>query len=141
MRPQEPSMDGSESGISRRKLLKRIGGGAVVAWSAPIITSLATPAFALSPPSSMCDPDSTCEEEDPCRGGEPCQTRPNCWCFHLVEDPPHCSCVFTLLDTCLPTCARNADCPPGAVCVASCCPRGTCFFACGATVPLKPRAQ
>ena len=32
--------------ISRRTILKRIGAGAAVAWSAPILTSIATPAFA-----------------------------------------------------------------------------------------------
>lgn len=36
--------------ISRRRMLKRIGAGAVVAWSAPILTSLRDLAFAASEP-------------------------------------------------------------------------------------------
>ena len=36
-------------GISRRRMLKRIGAGAAVAWTAPIITSVRVPAFAQSP--------------------------------------------------------------------------------------------
>jgi hypothetical protein len=39
-----------ENGISRRRLIKRIGTGAAVAWTAPILTSLRVPAFAQSPP-------------------------------------------------------------------------------------------
>lgn len=41
--PQVPS------GISRRKVLKRIGAGAAVAWTAPILVSVRTPAFAQTP--------------------------------------------------------------------------------------------
>lgn len=36
-------------GVSRRKMLKRIGAGAAVAWTAPIITSVRTPAWAQYP--------------------------------------------------------------------------------------------
>jgi hypothetical protein len=36
--------------VSRRAMLKRIGAGAAVAWSAPVITSIRTPAFAQYPP-------------------------------------------------------------------------------------------
>src|SRR5437588_13118859 len=36
--------------VSRRKVLKRIGAGAVVAWSTPILTSIRAPAYAASPP-------------------------------------------------------------------------------------------
>jgi hypothetical protein len=32
--------------ISRRKVLKRVAAGTAVAWSAPVLTSLASPAFA-----------------------------------------------------------------------------------------------
>jgi hypothetical protein len=36
-------------GVSRRKMLKRIGAGAAVAWTAPILTSVRVPAYAASP--------------------------------------------------------------------------------------------
>jgi hypothetical protein len=43
-------MSGKSPGsVSRRAMLKRIGAGAAVAWSAPVITSIRTPAFAQYP--------------------------------------------------------------------------------------------
>lgn len=36
----------SHDSISRRTMLKRLGAGAAVAWSVPVLTSLRTPAFA-----------------------------------------------------------------------------------------------
>jgi len=38
----------NESQISRRRMLKRIGAGAAVAWTVPIMSSIGTPAFAAS---------------------------------------------------------------------------------------------
>jgi len=46
MEPKEP-VEPSE-GISRRRMLKRIGVGAAIAWTAPVLTSIHTPAFAAS---------------------------------------------------------------------------------------------
>lgn len=44
----------SESRVSRRTALKRIGAAGAVAWAAPVISSLTTPANAASPPDSGC---------------------------------------------------------------------------------------
>jgi hypothetical protein len=38
-----------DGGVSRRQVLKRIGVGAAVAWTAPILTSVRVPAYAASP--------------------------------------------------------------------------------------------
>jgi hypothetical protein len=46
-------VDENREGISRRRLLKRMGAGVAVAWTAPVVTSLASPAFAQTP---SCDP-------------------------------------------------------------------------------------
>ena len=46
MNPEESRPDVPEEGVSRRRMLKRIGAGAAVAWTAPILTSIRTPAFA-----------------------------------------------------------------------------------------------
>ncbi|MGH2557363.1 MAG: CHRD domain-containing protein [Actinomycetota bacterium] len=46
MTPEEPQGAG---GISRRRMLKRVGAGAAVAWTAPILMSVRVPAFAQSP--------------------------------------------------------------------------------------------
>jgi hypothetical protein len=37
-----------DNGISRRSALKRIGAGAAIAWSAPVLMSVRSPAFAAS---------------------------------------------------------------------------------------------
>jgi hypothetical protein len=39
----------SHHSISRRAMLKRIGAGAAIAWSAPVLSSFRTPAFAQYP--------------------------------------------------------------------------------------------
>jgi CHRD domain-containing protein len=46
MPPEEPQVGG---GISRRQMLQRIGAGAAVAWTAPVLMSVKSPAFAQSP--------------------------------------------------------------------------------------------
>src|SRR2546425_13375728 len=59
----------SEERIDRRRILKRIGAGAAVAWTAPVITSIAAaPAFAASGPcdcisdpcNNVCNPGQGC---------------------------------------------------------------------------------
>ena len=46
--------DAQPTPVSRRRMLKRIGAGAAVAWSAPILTSMRVPAFAQY--GGNCDP-------------------------------------------------------------------------------------
>ena len=50
MAPIEPSEVPSDpNAISRRRLIKRLGAGAAVAWSAPVLMSVKVPAFSQSP--------------------------------------------------------------------------------------------
>jgi hypothetical protein len=50
MAPEESLETSLESkAISRRRLIKRIGAGAAVAWSAPVLLSVRVPAFSQSP--------------------------------------------------------------------------------------------
>jgi len=131
MTPEELDQDG----ISRRKMLKRIGAGAAVAWSAPILTSMRAPAFAQQDgecQSSACDPGSTCAQEDPCRGLENCEGRGDCACFRLM-DLSDCRCGAFPSNFCAdyPPCASDGDCPEGQCCYASCCPEGICRGPCG----------
>jgi hypothetical protein len=86
-----------EHDLSRRRMLKRIGLGAAVAWSAPVLTSFQAPAFAVSPP--LCDwsvcvglcaaqnDNGKCQGEPP---GQYCQDK----CSELCGGhPPHlCTC-------------------------------------------------
>ena len=44
----EPTAD-DQNTVTRRRMLKRIGAGAAVAWTTPILTTMRTPAFAASP--------------------------------------------------------------------------------------------
>jgi hypothetical protein len=47
MNPEEPQGAG---GISRRKMLRRMGAGVAIAWTAPILTSVRVPAYAQVSP-------------------------------------------------------------------------------------------
>ena len=99
--------------ISRRKALRRVGAGTAIAWSAPILSSLRTPAFAQYPP--RCDePCADCFTgaaqacgTDPVRGG-------TCRCSITTEG----TCVCGADDACgeWGFCGSSADCPPGFVC-------------------------
>jgi len=65
--------------VSRRRMLKRLGAGAAVAWTTPILTSAHTPAFAASPGPCREDcrytpyfrlPDLSCDDLcETCEGG------------------------------------------------------------------------
>src|SRR2546426_3733921 len=81
---EEESMgsDEQKDSISRRRMLKRIGAGAAVAWSAPILTSIRTPAFATSGTCSC--PPYDCENPQRCENGCPCAPHHGggpCICF------------------------------------------------------------
>ena len=49
MDPDTSSERSLEKEISRRRMLKRVGAGAAIAWTAPILTSVHSPAFAQYP--------------------------------------------------------------------------------------------
>src|SRR6266508_901231 len=109
--PEEP--------LSRRRMLKRIGAGAAVAWTAPVITSLwARPAFAQSP---VCDCIS-----DPCFNecGPP---GAGCLCAGPVEGG--CACF---IPECGNPCASSSDCGAGQLCVKQCCGENVCAVLCNA---------
>jgi hypothetical protein len=127
MTPEELGQDG----ISRRKMLKRIGAGAAVAWSAPILTSMRAPAFAQQD-TDACDPDSTCNPAEPCSALDLCGgDRGDCACFVRIRDNA-CACDAFPSNFCAdyPPCNSDADCPSGMECYASCCPAGICRGPC-----------
>lgn len=108
-------MEPEESGnrISRRRALKRIGAaGAAVAWSAPLLSSLRTPAFGQSRESPVC---TECFAE--------CGGDPDCFCL-TDEAGSFCSNNVSCADT--TACQTSADCPPGWFCQQS-----PCFGSCG----------
>src|SRR5437868_1836490 len=106
-------------GISRRRMLKRIGAGAAVAWVAPVVTSIYTPAFAIS---GSCDPQrcETCpalgcpgSDFQPC-DGPGCSTGV-CYgglgCFIHEDSERVCPCCWCLQNAycgCLSPCNSNS---------------------------------
>src|SRR2546428_6486724 len=124
---------GTETGgVSRRKMLKRIGTGAAIAWTAPILTSIRTPAFATTP--GVCPGGGlACQAPgDHCTGQVPCGT--GCFCNQNVTNgAPNGSFCCTVPTNCAnPDCSNNSDCPAGQVCQATCCLTNQCFVVCNA---------
>lgn len=130
MRPQQPALEASVPAISRRKLLKRIGAGAAIAWATPVLSTVRTPAFAQSPPfpcSDVCDPNRPCHEEDLC--GPPGTI---CTCLALVGGPCVCGDRRSFFCADYRPCDSDEDCPPGQRCYEACCPSpGICRGPCG----------
>jgi len=129
MSPEEPLKEASASGISRRKMLRRIGAGAAVAWTAPILTSIRTPAFAAYG-GCVNDP-CGCDLNTPCNFTIGCHGQPpggacNCW---VQADRSACHCgPFDACSNHQP-CTTNADCPSNQCCIENCCGR-LCYVVC-----------
>jgi hypothetical protein len=70
MNSEEPQGAG---GISRRRMLRRVGAGVAIAWTAPILTSVRVPAYAQPSPGvcSMCAPAMTGAKERPSPNASP----------------------------------------------------------------------
>jgi len=122
-------MDG-ENRISRRKALKRMGAGAAIAWSAPVLSSLRTPAFAQPYP-PRCDP-TDCEFV--CgQGFVVCGQGSqgfDCVCDHDLQD--NCLCLNDAFCSDLAACGPAGECPSGTHCIpTSCCDTPICAFDCG----------
>ena len=106
-----------KEGISRRKMIKRIGAGAAIAWTAPVLSSIRTPAFAQY---GTCN---TCDVNNPCNVAIPCNNDPNCNCW-VVADHSGCFCgsfVFACGDCGVCPGGTDAECPSGSRCVDTCC--------------------
>src|SRR5437879_816786 len=108
-----------ESSVSRRTMLKRIGAAGAVAWVAPAISSLNTPAFAASGPKQGCD--------NPIPCANPCG--PGCTCVPTTEESGFChqgiSCDGAQ------TCSTSRECPAGWACASTCCAGLICVPPCG----------
>jgi hypothetical protein len=112
-----------ESGISRRSALKKIGTGAAIAWTAPVLMSASAKAFAASA-APGCAKGGICDFQGFC-GGEASP----CSCFHTTDGHPN-FCANTDFICGNPVCNTSADCAPGQACVASCCPTNVCVDPC-----------
>lgn len=94
--------------ISRRTMLKRIGAGTAIAWSAPILTSLRTPAFAQY--GEVCQLCGCLEEPGAIVCGQ--AGGDDCVCAR-TSDRARCVCVSNRVAPCGP----EDTCPAGQVCV------------------------
>ena len=124
-------------GLSRRSVLKRIGAGAAVAWSAPAILSIGA---ARAAGSSVCQAgiDYLCgNDPGPSCGAAVAPPNPPpgfivaCVCDSDSNGDPFCWNNF--LCSTQNACTSNADCQSGHACVTSCCGR-TCAPACGSAL-------
>ena len=112
-------------GISRRRMIKKIGAGAAIVWSAPVLTSLRVPAFAVAAsPACAC----TCAIGAPgsCAGGPG-----TCRCVLRVgTGGTGCFCAGTINTSA--ACTSDANCSGGQVCVVLSCPESTGLKRCAA---------
>jgi hypothetical protein len=108
--------------ISRRRMIKRIGAGTAIVWSAPALTTLGSRAFA-----QVYGPCQTCS---PCFGPE-CGND-NCFCVPQVSEEG-CFCHQAQACSSFQTCTPDTICPDGTECAQTCCTPGParCVPACG----------
>jgi hypothetical protein len=122
----------STRGVSRRTALKGIGAGAAVAWTAPTLLSLSASGAAAGsavPCQDCTNGGAACEGIFACGNpgpGEEC----NCWV--RADGNGNCCGGFGINHQCSPAnaCGPNLSCPPGYVCIASCC-GNACVAPCG----------
>src|SRR2546428_10947569 len=128
-----------KEGISRRKMMKRIGAGAAIAWTAPILTSIRTPAFAYGPPPPGCSTNDNCGCVTPCEAAIPCNGNPLCNCWVASADNGSVCLCRNFVAFCgeTPLCPNGqSDCDaiPGAgCCVQTCCGQICAQTACTGT--------
>ena len=136
--PDEPIDKDPESGptegVSRRRMLKRIGLVTAVAWTTPVVTSLRTPAFAdgISPGGCPCG--TVCGDTPGCPLSD-------CGCLTSVEGKEFCAQDAFCAD--LQECRTTEDCLSGWACVAPPCPGGcglVCAAPCGTCGSAAPHA-
>jgi hypothetical protein len=125
------SGENDNTGLSRRHALKRIGIAGAVAWTAPVLSSIRTPAFAQSPPG--CAPWECGDPIVECGSG--CGGFPLCVCDVDVEGNSFCWDDYSCDPLCgaIP-CSTSLECAAIGSgnwrCITSCC--GTsCAPPCG----------
>ena len=119
----------NQDSISRRRMIKRLGAATAVAWTAPVLSSLRTPAFAQGSPIDGCLDCVPLAQpaQEHCAGQPDCGAEPSgnpCSCLRTSQDTCAChSCVFCDNPAITPCGAQPGagPCPPGWICAVSCC--------------------
>ena len=127
--------------ISRRKALKRIGvAGAAMAWSAPLVSSLRTPAFAQAGSPRCGETCTTCYTSGT---SSVCGTDVGGDCLCSVTTEGDCFCATNLFTDEL-TCADSNDCSGGRRCLNIFnygCAGNACLDPCGGTARAATTAR
>ncbi len=133
---------GAPGGLNRRSLIKRAGivGAGVAAWSTPMVTSLASKAYAVGSATTGCH--SCSNDQDPgdsCFGQKQCGTTGPlgaCWCGTNFDNQG-CTCYQDDFCDNVQSCTVTSECPSGLVCVYTCCPGGRCWVPCDNTAGVR----
>src|SRR5439155_3380981 len=116
--PEEPQVQ--KDGISRRRMLKRIGAGAAIAWTAPIVTSLHTPAFAAQRQDCSSNGCAGC---GPILNGNAGCSQGSCTgglgCFDSLNTEGACVNWQNIFCSCLTPCSSSSDCSGTSQCLCS----------------------
>ena len=136
---ERPGVEGPEGRVSRRKIIQRIGAGTALAWSAPVLQSLASPVHAQG---ASPVPPTPCPQGVPCGdscgnfglcGSSPC---PLDTCHCSVNTEGNCFCWNNAFCSDIDTCGSSSECQPGYECFENTCcgPQGVCLPNCGTCV-------
>ena len=125
-----------ETGISRRKLLKRAGiGGAAAVWSVPFLASTASADVGIETARQGCRNADQSPHCNVCTDSLVCKTKngKQCFCFAGAKSGISsgcCECQGNISCAQSPPCSSNGNCPSGWKCTFNCCGR-TCVPPCG----------
>jgi hypothetical protein len=121
----EELIHSAEKGVSRRTVLKRVGTGVAIAWTAPVLLSVQNRAWAASPGCG-----------DRCNGigcgNNPVCDEPRGCSLQCRADGSECVCLAEF-GQCI-VCSSDAECPPDYTCTQNCiCGPTGCAAPCGAS--------
>jgi hypothetical protein len=122
----------NDTGVTRRQALTRLGVGAAVVWTVPIVTGVTMPAMAEgSVVTSRC---TDCSPTDACTGQPPCgDPTGNCFCSSQEN---HCGCYNGNVFCSDVTTCPDGTCPDGYSCFPlTCCGEPVCLLPCGVNYP------
>jgi hypothetical protein len=118
--PEEPQVQ--KEGISRRRMLKRVGVGAAIAWTAPVVTSMLPSAFATGPPPG-CPGGVSCNGCGPILNSDKGCSQGACTgglgCFNSLDTSGACQNFQNIFCSCLTACTDNSQCGASSACLCS----------------------